>query len=159
VTIGSPPPAVMGKSFSHTLTAAGGTGTTTWAVTGGALPGGLTLSVAGVISGIPATTGAFMATIRATSGSQTADGTVALSVTAPALATADVVSQVLGTGTPLNVDDLKYLDLLGNNNGSFDVGDFLAWVNATGAQSPEIAAALAQVSGAPRTMEQGRRRP
>ena len=100
------------------------------------------------ISGVPATTGTFNATARVTSGSQTADVAVALTVTAPTLVTADVVSQILGTRSPLSADDLKYLDLLGNDSGGFDVGDFLAWVNATGAQAPEIAAALARLAPA-----------
>jgi len=47
--------------------------------------------------------------------------------------TADVVTQLLGPTAPLNSDQLRYLDYVGNNNGSFDVGDFLAWVKATGA--------------------------
>ena len=48
------------------------------------------------------------------------------------LATSTVVSQLLnGTGlTPVETD---YLDAAGNHNGQFDVGDFLAWVDATGA--------------------------
>jgi len=49
------------------------------------------------------------------------------------LATADVVAQLLGTATPLNADQLGYLDVFGNNNARFDVGDFKAWVDATGA--------------------------
>jgi hypothetical protein len=146
---GTPPGAVMGTSYTHTLTATGGTGTYSWQVVGGALPDGLTLSTAGVISGIPSKTGGFSATARVTSGTQTADVTVPVTVTAPALATADVVSEILGTRFVLTADQLKYLDLLGNNNGGFDVGDFLAWVNATGAAaSPEIVAALAHLSPA-----------
>jgi len=144
---GTPPAPVMGKSYSHSLTATGGTGSYSWQVASGALPDGLTLSTAGAISGIPSKTGGFTATARVTSGSQTADLTVSLTVTAPALITADVVSQILGTRQPLSADDLKYLDLLGNNSGGFDVGDFLAWVNSTGAQqAPEIAAALARLT-------------
>lgn len=142
---GTPPTPVMGKAYSHTLTATGGTGTYSWQVVSGALPDGLTLSSAGAITGTPSKTGSFNATARVSSGSQTADVAVALTVTAPTLVTADVVSQILGTRTPLSADDLKYLDLLGNNSGGFDVGDFLAWVNTTGAQAPEIAAALAQL--------------
>jgi len=48
------------------------------------------------------------------------------------VATSAVVSQLLnGTGlTPVETD---YLDAAGNHNGQFDVGDFLAWVDATGA--------------------------
>ena len=49
------------------------------------------------------------------------------------LTTADVVAQLLGVATPLNADQLGYLDVFGNTNGRFDVGDFKAWVDATGA--------------------------
>jgi M6 family metalloprotease-like protein len=48
------------------------------------------------------------------------------------LSTANVVSQLL-SGTGLGAQDTLDLDQLGNNNGRFDVGDFLAWVKATGA--------------------------
>ncbi|HYK82371.1 MAG TPA: immune inhibitor A domain-containing protein [Gemmatimonadales bacterium] len=48
------------------------------------------------------------------------------------LATADVVAQLLTGTSSLTPADLVALDLLGNNNGRFDVGDFLAWVQATG---------------------------
>ena len=50
----------------------------------------------------------------------------------PLLSTADVVAQLL-TGSGLPPADVDYLDVGGNRNGQFDVGDFLAWVNATGA--------------------------
>ena len=159
---GTPAAPVMGKSYSHTLTATGGTGTYSWQVASGALPDGLSLGTGGAITGIPSKTGSFSATARVTSGSQTADVTVALTVTAPALITADVISHILGTRQPLSADDLKYLDLLGNNSGGFDVGDFLAWVNATGAQAPEIAAALASLTPAgppPTSAVKGRDKP
>jgi hypothetical protein len=146
---GTPPGAVMGASYSHTLTATGGTGSYSWQVVSGALPDGLTLSTAGVISGTPSKAGSFSATARVTSGTQTADVAVPVAVTAPTLVAADVVSQILGSRFVLTADQLKYLDLLGNNNNGFDVGDFLAWVNATGAAaSPEIVAALTHLSAA-----------
>ena len=139
----------MGSSYSHTLTATGGTGSYGWQVVSGALPDGLSLSTAGVISGIPSKTGSFSASARVTSGSQTADVTVSLTVTAPLLATPDVVSQILGTRSPLSADQLKYLDLLGNNTGGFDVGDFLAWVNVTfSLAAPDLATALARLGPA-----------
>jgi hypothetical protein len=151
---GSPPGGVMGTSYTHTLTATGGTGSYSWQVLSGVLPDGLTLSTAGVISGIPSKTGSFSATARVTSGSQTADVTVPITVTAPTLVAADVISQILGTRFVLTDDQLKYLDLLGNSNGGFDVGDFLAWVDATGAAaSPQVAAALAHLGvGNPATV-------
>ena len=50
----------------------------------------------------------------------------------PALSTQAVVSQLL-TGTGLSAAEQGYLDLNGNHNSQFDLGDFLAWVDATGA--------------------------
>jgi M6 family metalloprotease-like protein len=54
-------------------------------------------------------------------------------VTALFVVTTDVVAQLLGPTAPLTPAQLQTLDANGNNNGSFDVGDFLAWVKATGA--------------------------
>ena len=48
-------------------------------------------------------------------------------------ATTAVVAQLIAASGMLDLGALTYLDLLGNQNGQFDVGDFLAWVNATGA--------------------------
>jgi CSLREA domain-containing protein len=51
-----------------TLTQAGAFGNTTFAVTGGALPGGLSLSSAGTLSGTPTQAGTFNFTVTATDG-------------------------------------------------------------------------------------------
>jgi hypothetical protein len=67
------------------------------------------------------------------SGSQTEQKSFQLEVAAPTLATSDVVAHVTGSATALSADEIHYLDLLGNGNGEADVGDFLAWVQATGA--------------------------
>ena len=47
--------------------------------------------------------------------------------------TADVVAQLLSGSSALTPAQLGDLDQLGNNSGGFDLGDFLAWVQATGA--------------------------
>jgi len=47
--------------------------------------------------------------------------------------TAEVVAQLLNGSSALTAAQLGDLDQLGNNNGEFDLGDFLAWVQATGA--------------------------
>jgi large repetitive protein len=64
-----------GTAYLETITAQGGTSPYTFAVTGGSLPAGLTLSSAEVISGTPSATGTSTFTITATdvsgnSGSQ-----------------------------------------------------------------------------------------
>jgi M6 family metalloprotease-like protein len=51
---------------------------------------------------------------------------------------ADVVAQLLGPTAPLTPAQLQSLDTNGNNNGSFDVGDFLAFVKATGAPGAAV---------------------
>ena len=47
--------------------------------------------------------------------------------------TAQVVAQLLNGSSTLTPAQLADLDQLGNNSGAFDLGDFLAWVQATGA--------------------------
>ncbi len=60
------PVPTVGVAFSQTLSSTGGTGPYSYAVQAGALPSGLTLSPAGVISGTPTQRGSFNVTIRAT---------------------------------------------------------------------------------------------
>lgn len=55
-----------GAPYSQTITQSGGVGTTTFAVTAGTLPTGLTLSTGGVLSGTPNVTGASTFTVTAT---------------------------------------------------------------------------------------------
>ena len=69
ITSDSPlPGAVVGVAYSQTLAAAGGTTPYSWAVSGGVLPGGLTLSSAGVWSGTPVTAGTYAFTFAVTDG-------------------------------------------------------------------------------------------
>ena len=142
------PNGVMGAAYNDTLRVTGGTGSNTWSVTGGALPQGLTLNgTTGVVSGFPQQTGNFTYTASVTSGAQTQAKTFTFSVTAPTLATADVLTQLFG-GSSLNADQVRYLDFLGNNNSSFDIGDFLAWVKLTGAPpSPAVPHGLPRRKG------------
>jgi immune inhibitor A len=62
--------------------------------------------------------------------------------------TAQVVAQLLNGSSTLTLAQLGDLDQLGNNNNAFDLGDFLAWVQATGA--PLTAEQRALVSAAKR---------
>lgn len=123
----------MGKPYADTLRTTGGTGVNSWQWLSGALPPGLTLPADGRITGIPTATGSFTFTARVISGAQQQQRQFSVTITAPTLATAAVVNRLLTGSGSLSTDDLKYLDLLGNNNNGFDVGDFLAWVLATGA--------------------------
>jgi M6 family metalloprotease-like protein len=134
----SRPSGTMGYPYSDTLHVTGGNGSTSWALISGSL-GGLTLLANGVITGFPHLTGLVSFTVRATSGAQTADKSFSFSVAAPTIDPAGVVSTLLNTGTPLSADDQRYLDFLGNNNGLYDLGDFLNWVKLTGATPPPVA--------------------
>jgi hypothetical protein len=57
---------VAGAPYTTRITATGGTGAVTFALAGGVLPNGLQLSSGGVLSGTPATFGAYNFTVQAT---------------------------------------------------------------------------------------------
>ncbi|MEK6301747.1 MAG: C25 family cysteine peptidase [Acidobacteriota bacterium] len=59
----------VNSSYSQTITASGGTAAYTYSLSVGALPNGLTLSSAGVISGTPTQGGSFNMTVKATDAS------------------------------------------------------------------------------------------
>lgn len=71
ITTASPlPAATVGASYSQTLQSSGGAGagSYSYSLTGGALPTGLNLSAAGVISGIASAAGSSSFTVQVTSG-------------------------------------------------------------------------------------------
>jgi hypothetical protein len=90
ITTSSPLPAgAAASNYSQTLTAVGGSGTYTWAVAAGTLPGGLALnSATGVISGLPASPGTSQFEIKVTDGNQdTAAKLFSLTINPPLLIT------------------------------------------------------------------------
>ncbi len=101
VTVGpaSLPAATAGSAYSQNLSASGGTAPYTFAVTAGALPTGLTLSVTGVLSGTPTASGSFNFTATATdSGGSPTSGNRAYTLTvAGATVTLPVTSLPAGT--------------------------------------------------------------
>jgi hypothetical protein len=96
ITTTSLPGATVGTSYTAILAAAGGTVPYTWSVASGALPGGLSISSAGVISGTPTATGTFSVTLKVTDSAQ-ATATQAYSVTVAAA----VVALSITTPSPL----------------------------------------------------------
>jgi len=68
-------PAALGSPYSATLTTSGIPSNTTWAVTSGTLPPGLTLSGEGVISGTPTAVGSSTFTVQATGNAKDFTGT------------------------------------------------------------------------------------
>ncbi|MGH7538227.1 MAG: M6 family metalloprotease domain-containing protein [Gemmatimonadales bacterium] len=150
ITSGDPRPGgIMGTAYADTLVATGGSGTYTWQVVLGALPPGLTLGASGRITGTPSQTGTFTFTAQVTSGAQQAQLEYSVTITAPVLVKASVVAQLLSGGGALTPNELEYLDLLGNNNNVFDVGDFLAWVVSTNQVPAPPATAAASKGGRP----------
>ncbi|MEX0691945.1 MAG: M6 family metalloprotease domain-containing protein [Gemmatimonadales bacterium] len=149
LSAGTVPPATMGAPFQHTLTATGGPVGHVWTMPSGALPPGL-IHAGGTISGTPTQVGTFTANIVVTSGALQMGVQVPITVSAPTLATSAVVEAVLGNMGALTANERNYLDLLGNQNGQLDIGDFLAWVTLTGA-TPSAAhmAAIQRLGGAP----------
>ncbi|CAD7730939.1 hypothetical protein LMG31884_45510 [Xanthomonas hydrangeae] len=101
VTVGpaSLPAATAGSAYSQNLSASGGTAPYTFAVTAGALPAGLSLSVTGVLSGTPIATGSFNFTATATdSGGSPTSGNRAYTLTV-AGATVTLPATSLPAGT------------------------------------------------------------
>ncbi|MDX8450143.1 putative Ig domain-containing protein [Mesorhizobium sp. VK3C] len=97
--------ATMGQAYSATLNpATGGTAPYTYAVTGGALPPGVTLSSAGTLSGAPSAAGNFNFTVTATdssggTGPYTANQSYSLAVTnIPPIANAVSATVPYGSG-------------------------------------------------------------
>jgi hypothetical protein len=122
----------MGAQYAFQFTISGGVEQSAWSIVSGTLPSSLRLWSDGVLSGRPEATGTFPLTLKVVSGSQTLEFQTQLQVVAPALVADDVVAHVTGVRQTLSPDDITYLDLVGNRNSRLDVGDFLAWVEATG---------------------------
>ncbi len=75
--------AEKGSAYSAALSASGGSGTYTWSVLSGSLPGGLSLSAAGTISGTPSVGGDFTFTVQATDGHLSASKSLTIHVALP----------------------------------------------------------------------------
>lgn len=62
---------------------------------------------------------------------------------------ADATAEILGTPT-LTTQQKTYLDQTGNNNGSFDLGDFLSLIHRTGGTMPPAVAKLMKATSTPK---------
>ena len=101
------PPSLSGVSvgvgYLAVLGASGGTSPYTWAITGGSLPPGISLSSDGSLSGTPTTAGTFTATAQATDASpipETATETLTITVapaSTPTITTTSLPDAVVGT--------------------------------------------------------------
>jgi hypothetical protein len=75
IETGSLAPAALGSPYSATFATSGIPSNTTWAVTSGSLPAGLTLSKEGAISGTPTAVGSSTFTVQATGNAKDFTGT------------------------------------------------------------------------------------
>ncbi len=123
------PTGYVGLAYSQTLAASGGSGKGyTWAVSSGsALPGGLTLSAAGVLSGKPTTVGnpSFSVTVT-DSASNTGTGTLSMTIKAG-------VSITSSTPLPTGYVGSAYSQTLTATGGS---GTGYAWSVTSGSTLP-----------------------
>ncbi len=143
-------PGVVGATYVQSLSVSGGTGSYSWLVASGALPKGLALAQTGTLVGRPEQVGIFDFEVNVSSGAQDATTAFQMDVSAPVLVVDDVIGHLVGPAAPLSGDELSYLDLIGNRNGRYDVGDFLAWLDAGG-----VAITQAELSKLIRQLKEG----
>ncbi|MFN7974251.1 MAG: kelch repeat-containing protein [Acidobacteriota bacterium] len=105
VTPPSLPPASPASVYGQTLAASGGVGPYVFAVTSGALPGGIGLSATGALGGTPTDTGAFPFSVTATDATGcTGSKAYVINVRSP-------VDYVVGAGLgPPNPNEVKVYD-------------------------------------------------
>ena len=133
---------VAGGDYADTLRLVSSPGPVTWTLYSGTLPSGLTLAADGRLTGIPSLPAAFTFAVRADAAGQFGVRSYTVTITAPTVSI-DAASQHLLGGQQLDLTSQRYLDLQGNKNGRFDVGDFRAYLRANG-QLPAAAAAAAR---------------
>ncbi|MCZ8324668.1 MAG: putative Ig domain-containing protein [Sphingomonadaceae bacterium] len=154
VSPASLPNGTVAAPYSQTLTASGGTAPYTFAVTAGALPPGLSLSPAGVLSGTPTADGGFNFTVTATDSSPVPgpfSGSRAYSLT---MTFPPIVAEDDNNGSPVNgfVGGTAYANVLADNgNGADTLGGApatLATVSLSELFSSDPKVSLAVGSGA-----------
>jgi hypothetical protein len=101
ITTAALPNGAVGAQYSQTLAATGGSGGYQWSRTAGSLPGGLSLSASGAITGTPTAAGVSSFTVRvADSGGRTASKMLTMTVDAPALTISTATISAGTVGTP-----------------------------------------------------------
>lgn len=124
---------VIGEDYLDTLQLAQpASGQVRWSVSHGSLPVGLSLGASsGIISGVPEDSGQFTVSVRADVGTRFGLGSYTIVVDKPTVSTADAINDLLGAGV-LTAARERYLDLQGNHNGRYDVGDLRAFLRVNG---------------------------
>ncbi len=124
---------ILGAEYADTIVAA--EASASWSVVSGALPSGLALDgTTGVVSGVPSDAGAFTFRVRAQSQSLAGERVLTVTIGEPLVNASDVIDEILGVPL-LSPGELRYLDLVGNANGEFDIGDVRAFLRRPGASA------------------------
>jgi len=119
------PDAVFGASFSHQLSTTLGTAPISFSVSSGALPLGIALSSAGVVSGIPGAGGTFDFIVLAKDGAgKSTKQLCVLRVLQPVTLPADLVAW--WRGEPASTGIVVVSDIIGNHDGGFFIGNTAA---------------------------------
>ena len=139
------PDAQWGYTYSLPLKSACGTGALSWSLDSGGPPAGTGLSAAGVVNGPPVDTGTYAFAAKLKSGTDSARRVFTLRVREPVLTLQQVLTVGFQGPQPASDDQRRYLDLQGNGNGTFDIGDVLRWLARTG--NPAASAALPPRAG------------
>ncbi len=108
-----------------------GTDPVTWTLVGGTLPKGLNFHKDGTFSGGALELGTFPVTVKAVDAlGLSASGNVTITVTPPQFSVDQIASPFLKTNQIVTGLEQLFLDYQGNRNGSYDLGDFRAWILA-----------------------------
>jgi M6 family metalloprotease-like protein len=113
------------------LVAAEGTAPILWSVVAGSLPPGIDLSGHGRLTGAAVAAGSFPVTVEAADAIGLTDqANIQFDVADPTLPIESLAARFLLSGPALDLLKEAYVDHHGNGNGSYDLGDFRAWVLA-----------------------------
>jgi hypothetical protein len=100
-----------------------------WSLLSGDLPAGVTLSTSGVIGGAALETGHFELEVEAVDAiGLPASAVLIMDFTDPSIPIDQLASPFLLNGPTLTGPQITFLNLMGNQSGAYDVGDFRAWV-------------------------------
>lgn len=112
-----------------TLAPENGTAPYVWKILQGTLPTGLVLTEVGRLTGAAMETGSFPLTVEVSDFlGLRAQGSFTLQVDDAQIPLDALASRFLSAGPGLTAAQFQYLDLKGNGNGVYDLGDFRAWV-------------------------------
>jgi hypothetical protein len=119
--------AQMGFAYADTLRVAETETGLVWTLSAGTLPRGVTLSPGGVLAGVPEETGTFAFTARVQGATRTGIRVLSMNVVHPTVQVTAAINHLLGVPGQLSTDMARYLDLQGNRNGRYDIGDLKAF--------------------------------